>query len=115
MKSGNCLVSMGDIGCRLPGLVVLVVTDPIHQVIQLAPEKLGAEDLVNLELGKAVHLGGQGRRHNTARERVRHVQLQQADVEHRVRTTLVCAPNTRVPTDTLARHLSDHLNVSLSF
>ena len=33
----------------------------------------------------------------------------------RVRTTLVCAPNTRVPTDTLARHLSDHLNVSLSF
>jgi len=82
MKNSNCLVSMGDIGFRLPGLVVRIVTDPIHQVKQLAPENLGAEDLVNLELRKTVHLSGQGRRHDTARERVRHMRLQKADVEH---------------------------------
>ena len=62
----------------------MVVADPIHEVEELLAPKLGVEDLVNLELGKAIHLSGQGRGHDTAQERVRHVQLQQADVEHRM-------------------------------
>ena len=71
----------------------MIVADPIHEVEKFATQKLRVEDLelelgnsgsrtVNLELGKAIHLSGQGWGHVTARERVRHVQLQQADVEH---------------------------------
>ena len=60
----------------------MIVADPIHEVKELPAPKLGVEDLVNLELGKAIHLSGQGRGHDTTRERVRHAQLQQADMEH---------------------------------
>ena len=59
----------------------VIVADPIHEVVQLAAPKLGVEDLVNLELGKPVHLTGQGRGHDTARERVGHVQLEEADMD----------------------------------
>ena len=62
----------------------MIVADPIHEVEEFAAPKLGVEDLVNLELGKAIHLSGQGRGHDTARERVCHMQLQQADVEDRM-------------------------------
>ena len=75
---------MSQVGSGLPGLLQMIVADPIHEVDQLPAPELGVEDLVNLELGKAIHLSGQGRGHDTARERVRHVQLQQADVEHRM-------------------------------
>ena len=82
MESSNCVGSICNIGLRHPGLVVRVISDPIYQVKQLAPENLGAEDLGNLKLGKAVHLSGQGRRHDTSRECVRHMRLQQANMEH---------------------------------
>ena len=84
MECSNLQICVDDILGRLPRLVVKVVTDPIDLVEQLAPQNLGAKDLVNRELGKAIHGAGQGRRHDTARERVRHMRLQQADVEHRM-------------------------------
>ena len=84
MECRNRQICVDDILGRLPGLVDGVVTDPIDLVEQFAPQNLGAEDLVNPELGKPVHLDGQGRRHDTARECVRHMRLQQADMEHRM-------------------------------
>ena len=64
----------------MPRVLRIIVADPIDEVEELA--KLGVEDLVNLELGKPVHLSGQGRGHDTARECVGHVQLEQANMAH---------------------------------
>ena len=59
----------------------IIVADPIHEVEELAAPKLGIEDGINLELGKPVHLDGQGHLHDTAPERVGHVRLEQAIME----------------------------------
>ena len=82
MKFPDCERGVSQVDSGLPGVLQIIVSYPIHEVVQLAVPKLGIEDLVNLELGKPVHLSGQGRGHNTVRERVRHVQLEQADMEH---------------------------------
>ena len=58
---------MSQVGSRFVGVLRIIVADPIHEVEEPAPPKLGVEDLVNLELGKAIHLSGQGRGHDTAR------------------------------------------------
>ena len=79
MKLLDCERGVSQVDSWLPGVLRVIVADPIHEVVQLAAP---VEDLVNLELGKPVHLSGQGRGHDTARERVRHVQLKQADMEH---------------------------------
>ena len=84
MKLVDCERGVSQVDSWLPGVLRVIVADPIHEVVQLAVPKLGVEDLVNLELGKPVHLSGQGRGHDTARERGGHVQLQQADMEHRM-------------------------------
>ena len=84
VESTNCQLGMRNIFSRFRGLVVVLVTDPIDLVEQLAPQNLGVEDLVNLELGKPIHLNGPWRRHDTARDCVRHMRLQQADMEHRM-------------------------------
>ena len=75
MKFLDCHRGMSQVGSGLPGLLRMVVADPIHEVEELPAPKLGVEDLVNLELGKDIHLSGQGRGHDTAWKRVRHVQL----------------------------------------
>ena len=82
MKVPDCERGVSQVDNWLPGVLRIIVADPIHEVVELAAPKLGVEDHVNLELGKPVHLSGQGRGHDTARERVRHVQLEQADMEH---------------------------------
>ena len=73
MKLLDCERGVSQVDSWLPGVLRVIVADPIHGVVQLAAPKLGVEDLVNLELGKPVHLSGQGRGHDTARERVGHV------------------------------------------
>ena len=75
MKLPDCERGVSQVDNWLPGVLRIIVADPIHEVVQLAAPNLGVEDHVNLELGKPVHLSGQGRGHDTARERVRHVQL----------------------------------------
>ena len=84
MKLPDCKRGVSQVDSWLPGLLRNIVADPIHEIVQLAAPKIGVEDLVNLELGKPVHLSGQGWGHDAARERVRHVQLEQADMEHRM-------------------------------
>ena len=84
MKFPNCERGVSQVDSGFPGVLRIIVADPIHEIVEPAVPKLGVEDLVNLELGKPVHLRGQGRGHDTARERVRHVQLQQVDMEHRM-------------------------------
>ena len=55
----------------------------VHELLGTAP-KHGVEDQVNLELGEPVHLDWQGRGHDASRERVRHMRLEQADMEQRM-------------------------------
>ena len=45
---------MSQVDSGLPGLLRMIVADPIHEVEEFAAPKLGVEDLVNLELGKAI-------------------------------------------------------------
>ena len=84
MKIPNCERGGSQVDNGFPGVLRIIVADPIHEIVEPAVPKLGVEDLVNLELGKPVHLSGQRRGHDTARERVRHVQLEQANMEHRM-------------------------------
>ena len=83
MKIPDCERGVSQVDNWLPGVLRIIVADPIHEVEEPAVPKLGVEDLVNLELGKPVHLSEQGRGHDAARERGLHVQLEQADMEHR--------------------------------
>ena len=60
----------------------LVVSYPIDKVEDLAPEDLGGENFVDLELRKAVHLDGRGDFLHSVGKRVCHMWLQKADVEY---------------------------------
>ena len=82
MKIINCQLGMGKVGGRLPRSVVYVVADPMHEVLQFPVPKFGVEDRLNLEFWDAVHMDGQEGGHDAARECVRHVGLQEADVEY---------------------------------
>ena len=70
MKIPDCERGVSQVDSWLPGALRIIVADPIHEVVEPAAPKLGVEDHVNLELGQPVHLTGQGRGHDTARERV---------------------------------------------
>ena len=56
MKISNCQLGMSKVVPRLPRSVIDVVTDPIHEVVQLPVPKFGVEDRLNLELRDAVHM-----------------------------------------------------------
>ena len=82
MKIINCQLGMSKVVPRFPRSNIDIVTDPIHEVVQLPVPKFGVEDRLNLESRDAVHMDGQRGGHDAARERVGHVGLQEADVEY---------------------------------
>ena len=43
---------MSQVDNGLPGLLRMIVTDPIHEVEEFAARKFRVEDLVNLEQGR---------------------------------------------------------------
>ena len=59
---------MSKVVGRLPRSLIDVVTDPIHEVVQLPVPKFGVEDNLNLELRDAIHMNGQRGGHDAARE-----------------------------------------------
>ena len=84
MEGSNREASMGKIRSRLLRFFRRIVAHPIHQIVEIAVPKSGIEDRMNLELKQTVHLDGQRRRHDTARERVRHMRFEEADMEYRM-------------------------------
>ena len=60
MKIPDCERGVSPVDSWLPGVLRIIVADPIHEVEEPAVPKLGVEDLVNLELGKPVHLSREG-------------------------------------------------------
>ena len=69
---------------RHPCHVRVVVTHPIHFVLKFAVEKTRIHDEIDLKLWKAIHLGRKRRGHDAIRERVCHMRIQKADMEHRM-------------------------------
>ena len=68
----------------MPGPLRIIVTDPIYQILKLASVELGVQNLLDLELGKTVHVEGGGDLLDSAWEFVCHMWLQKADVEYRM-------------------------------
>ena len=81
MEIRNGICGVGKIRRWFPSALGLVVTHPIHQIVEFVASKFGVEDRMDLKLKKAVHLDRQGDLHDTTQEGVWHMQLQQADVE----------------------------------
>ena len=60
MKIPDCERGVSQVDSGLPGVLRIIVSYPIHQIVQLAVPKLGVEDLVNLELGSPSTSVGKG-------------------------------------------------------
>ena len=84
MEIRNGICGVCKIRRGFPSAFGLVVTHPIHQIKKFAASKFGVEDRMDLKLRKAIHLDRQGDLHDTTREGVWHMQLQQADMEDRM-------------------------------
>ena len=66
---------------RLPRAFRDIVPDPIEKVPDLPPEDLGVQDFADRELKEAIHVERGGNFLHAARERVRHMRFQEADME----------------------------------
>ena len=84
MKIRYCRLGICQILHRLPRALKNIVLDPIDKVPDLPPEDLGAQDFADLELREAIHVERGGNFLDSARERVRHVRFQEADMEDRM-------------------------------
>ena len=73
--------SIAHVVGRFPRAVRFTEPDPVHEVKDLALHDFGIEDRGHLMLTLAVHHDRRRRRHDTARERIGIVWLQEADVE----------------------------------
>ena len=70
MKCINFQLSMSKVVGRLPRSLLNVVTDPIHEVLQLSVPKFGVWYRLNLEFRDVVHIDGERGGHDSAREGV---------------------------------------------
>ena len=75
---------IGDILNRLPSSLRRIVAHPIHQILEFSAAETKVEDRIDLKLRQTVHLDGRRGHHDTTRECVGHMRLQQADMEHRM-------------------------------
>ena len=75
------LSAITDVVGRFPRSFRLVVAHPIHQILKFTKPESGIEVRINLELREPVHLDGQGDLHDSARERVWHMRLEEADMD----------------------------------
>ena len=84
MKIRYYRLGIRQIRHRLPRSLRNIVPDPIDKVPDLPLEDLGVENFADLELREAIHVEGRGNFLDSAWERVRHMRLQEADVEDRM-------------------------------
>ena len=84
MITGYRILGVDNILHKFPGALRCVVSDPVHQILEFQTMESGIEDRFNLELGHPVHMDGERDLHDSAGERVRHVRLQEVDMEHRM-------------------------------
>ena len=84
MKIRYCRLGIRQIRHRLPRSLRNIVPDPIDKVPDLPPQNLGVQNFADLELQEAIHVERRGDFLDSARERVCHMRLQEADVEDRV-------------------------------
>ena len=66
---------------RFPRTLRFIVPDPIDEVKEPAPHELGIQNCGHLMVWRAVHNDRRWRRHDTTREGVGMVRLEEADVE----------------------------------
>ena len=84
MKIRYCRLCICQILHRLPRSLRNVVPDPIDKVPEIPLEDLGVQNFADLELREAIHVERGGGFLDSARERVRHMRLQEADMEDRM-------------------------------
>ena len=84
MKIRYCRQGICQILHRLPRSLRNIVPDPINKVPDLPPEDLGVQDFADLKLKEAIHVERGGDFLYSAKERVRHVRFQEADMEDRM-------------------------------
>ena len=73
--------SIAHVVGRFPRSLRFIVPDPIDKIKDLAPHDLRVEDRGHLIFRRAVHNDRRRRRHDTTRECIGTVWLQEADVE----------------------------------
>ena len=81
MKIRYCRLCICHILHRLPRSLRNIVPDPIDKVPDLLPEDLGVQDFTDLKLREAIHVERGGNFLDSAKELVRHVRFQEADME----------------------------------
>ena len=84
MKIRYCRLGIFHILHRLPRSLQNIVTDPIDKVPDLPLEDLGVQNFADLKLREAIHVERRGNFFDPARERVRHMRFQEADMEDRI-------------------------------
>ena len=84
MKIRYCRLDIFQILHRLPRSLRNIVPDLIDKVPDLPLEDLGVQNFADLELREAIHVQRGGNFLDSARERVRHVRFQEADMEDRM-------------------------------
>ena len=78
------LGGMSQICSWLPRTVRNVVADPVHIILQLSTPETRVQNLMDLKLLHSIHLDCWRGVHDPIGERICHVGLQEANVEHRV-------------------------------
>ena len=84
MKIRYCRLGIRQIFHRLPQSLRNIVPDPIDKVPDLPPEDLGVQNFADLEPREAIHVERGGNLFDSARERVRHMRFQEADMEDKM-------------------------------
>ena len=84
MIFSNCFAGMRNVLSRMPRAVRDIVSNPAQKIMQLAAPKSRIEDRIDLELKHTVHVDGRRDLHDSIGGRVRHVWLQEADMENRM-------------------------------
>ena len=59
MKIINYQLSMSKVVGKLPRSLIVVVTDPVHQVEEFLVPEFGVEERLNLEFRDTIHMDGQ--------------------------------------------------------